>query len=89
MVNESLNLDGESSEQVRKSETLGDKALIVLTAGVSQPGHADLQRKLGRLSTHGQPIIVEKSAHLIPFEQPQAVTNAIRSVFDSIIAAHR
>jgi pimeloyl-ACP methyl ester carboxylesterase len=89
MVNESLNLDGESSEQVRKSGTLGDKALIVLTAGVSQPGHADLQRKLGRLSTHGQQIIVEKSAHLIPFEQPQAVTNAIRSVFDSIIAAHR
>jgi pimeloyl-ACP methyl ester carboxylesterase len=86
MVNEDLSSD-ESIEQVRKSGNLGDKPLIVLTAGRSQPQHADLQRRLVQLSTHGQQIIVEKSAHLIPFEQPQAVTNAIRSVFDSI--AHR
>jgi hypothetical protein len=87
MVDEGLSFDGESSEQVRQSGNLGDKPLIVLTAGVSRPGHAELQRKLAQLSTHGQQIIVEKSAHLIPFEQPQAVTSAIRSVFDSIIAA--
>jgi|HubBroStandDraft_1064217.scaffolds.fasta_scaffold14753_4 pimeloyl-ACP methyl ester carboxylesterase len=89
MVDEGLSFDGDSREQVRESGNLGDKPLIVLTAGVSRPGHADLQRRLCRLSTHGQQIIVEKSAHLIPFEQPTTVTNAIRSVFDSIIAAHR
>jgi pimeloyl-ACP methyl ester carboxylesterase len=89
MMEEGLSFDRESSEQARKSGDLGDRPLIVLTAGLSRPGHADLQRKLVRLSTHGQQIIVEKSAHLIPFEQPQAVTNAIRTVFDSIVSAHR
>ena len=88
MVDEDLSSD-ESSEQVRKSGNLGDKPLIVLTAGLSPPRHADLQRKLVQLSTHGQQIIVEKSAHLIPFEQPEAVTNAIRSVFDTVMAVHR
>lgn len=88
MVDEDLS-SNESSEQVRKSGNLGDKPLIVLTAGLSGPRHADLQRKLVQLSTRGQQIVVEKSAHLIPFEQPQAVANAIRSVFGSITAAHR
>jgi pimeloyl-ACP methyl ester carboxylesterase len=88
MVDEELS-SNESAEQVRKSGNLGDKPLVVLTAGVSRPGHADLQRQLVRLSTHGQQIIVEKSAHLIPFEQPQAVTNAIRMVFDSVTATHQ
>jgi len=88
MVEENLS-SAESSEQVRESGNFGDKPLIVLTAGVSRPGHAQLQRKLVQLSTRGQQIIVEKSAHLIPFEQPQAVGNAIRSVFDAVTGAHR
>jgi pimeloyl-ACP methyl ester carboxylesterase len=48
---------------------------------------ADRRRKLARLSTRGQQIVVEKSGHDIQLEQPQAVTNAIRSVFDSIVEA--
>ncbi len=102
MLDEDLSFDGESAEQVRKSGNLGDRPLIVLTAGVVGPPDpdmskkdwdaalaalADRRRKLARLSTRGQQIVVEKSGHDIQLEQPQAVTNAIRSVFDSIVEA--
>jgi len=103
-LDEDLSFDGESAEQVRESGNLGDRPLIVLTAGDVGPpdpdmskkdwaaaiaAHAERQRKLARLSTRGQQIVVEKSGHDIQLEQPQAVTNAIRSVFDSVIAARR
>lgn len=100
MLDEDLST-GESIEQVRKSGNLGDKPLIVLTAGVVDPDPdmskkdwdtfrsalADLHRKLARLSTRGQQIVIEKSGHDIQLEQPQAVTSAIRSVFDSTAKA--
>jgi pimeloyl-ACP methyl ester carboxylesterase len=103
MLDEALSFDGESTEQVRNSVNLGDKPLLVLTAGVMDPDPdmskkdwdvyrstlADLERRLARLSTRGQQVVVERSGHNIQLEQPQAVTDAIRSVFDSIIAARR
>jgi pimeloyl-ACP methyl ester carboxylesterase len=82
MVDEEL-ASTESAEQVRESGSLGDKPLIVLTAGIGQnPASAELEQKLTRLSTHSQEIVVPNSGHLIPFEQPQAVVDAIQRVFD-------
>lgn len=84
MVDEGLTLSRTSSEQVRESGTLGNKPLVVLTAG---SGHtkdgADLQRKLTQLSTHSQQIVVQDSGHLIPFERPQVIVDAIQSVLDT------
>lgn len=91
----------ESAQQVRAAGTLGDKPLIVLTAGRSlnlpdmpaaemQAFRAiwvnELQPSLARLSTSGQRIMVEKSDHLIPFEQPQAIVSAIRQVMETSTA---
>jgi pimeloyl-ACP methyl ester carboxylesterase len=96
MVDEGLNFNKESAQQVRKSGHLGDKPLIVLTASDDPPdldlsakdrkayqsSMADLQRNLAQLSARGRQVVV-KSGHLIPFEQPTAVRDAIRSVFDA------
>jgi pimeloyl-ACP methyl ester carboxylesterase len=104
MLDEYMYFDRESAEQVRKSGNLGDRPLIVLTAGdVGPPDpdmskkdwdaaiaeHAERQRKLARLSTRGQQIVVEKSGHDIQLERPRVVTKAIRSVFDSVIETRR
>jgi hypothetical protein len=41
-----------------------------------------LMVKLTGLSSHSQQIVVPNSGHLIPFEQPPAVVDAIQRVFD-------
>ncbi|MFZ0212483.1 MAG: alpha/beta hydrolase [Candidatus Acidiferrales bacterium] len=82
MIGEEL-ASAESAEQVRESGNLGDKPLVVLTAGIGHtPASVELEQELTRLSTDSQQIVVHNSGHLIPFEQPQAVVGAIRSVFD-------
>ena len=100
IIAETLAFD-ESSQQVRAAGTLGDKPLIVLTAGRSldlpEVPAADmqafrniwvneLQPSLARLSTRGQRIMVEQSDHLIPLEQPQAIASAIRLVMGASTA---
>lgn len=85
MIDEEL-ASTESAEQVRESGSLGEKPLIVLTAGTGHnPASAELEQKLTRLSTHSQQIVVPNSGHLIPFEQPQAVVDAIQRVFDQCV----
>jgi len=82
MVDEEL-ASTKSAEQVRESGSLGDKPLIVLTATIGHnPASAELEQKLTRLSSHSQQIVVPNSGHLIPFEQPPAVVDAIQRVFD-------
>ncbi|HEV3254045.1 MAG TPA: alpha/beta hydrolase [Candidatus Acidoferrales bacterium] len=100
VVAESVAFD-ESAQQARAAGTLGDKPLIVLTAGRSlnlpdMPAAEmqafrtiwvnELQPSLARLSTRGQRIMVEQSDHLIPFEQPQAIVSAIRLVMGASTA---
>jgi pimeloyl-ACP methyl ester carboxylesterase len=85
----------ESADQVRGAGTLDDKPTIVLTAGADSdlPGvpkeDADqffqswvggLQPRIASLSTRGRQIVLLKSHHLIPFEQPQAVVDAVQTV---------
>jgi pimeloyl-ACP methyl ester carboxylesterase len=89
----------ESADEVRAAGNLGDKPLIVLTAGKTvQPlflpkGEsqndlddfhtawvADLQPREVHLSTRGKQIMVNDSDHMIPFERPDAIVNAVREV---------
>lgn len=87
------NFEEKVSVQMRAAGNLGDRPLIVLTAGqpfrVGDP-EADkelvafheiwlhqLQPQLARLSTRGQQVIVENSGHAI---DPDAVLKAIREV---------
>lgn len=94
-----ISLFSESADEVRSSGNLGDKPLVVLTAGKDVPPSSlpegltkkdfddfrtiwvnELQVKESQLSTHGKRIIVPDSDHMIPFERPDAIVDAIREV---------
>jgi pimeloyl-ACP methyl ester carboxylesterase len=70
---------------------LGDKPLIVLTAGKGQevaPPKPNkwmgFQADLASRSTNSKHIIAEKSGHLIQVDQPELVIDAIRQVVDAV-----
>jgi pimeloyl-ACP methyl ester carboxylesterase len=85
-----------SADEARNANTLGNRPLIVLTAGKfdTPPNPADLaearafhqtwvnelQPKLVRLSSRGRQIIVENSGHGIQFEAPDVLIGAIRQI---------
>jgi pimeloyl-ACP methyl ester carboxylesterase len=89
--------DSTSWDQVRAAGNLGDRPLIVLTAG--KPYDPDpllsneeldkqndiwinaLQAEEARLSSRGKQVIVRDSGHMIPYERPTAVVSAIREVW--------
>lgn len=88
--------DSTSWDQVRSAGDLGDRPLIVLTAG--KPYDPDpllskeesdkqndmwinvLQAEEARLSTRGKQVVVPDSGHMIPYERPASVVSAIREV---------
>jgi pimeloyl-ACP methyl ester carboxylesterase len=88
--------DSTSWDQVRSAGDLGDRPLIVLTAG--KPYDPDallskeesdkqndmwinvLQAEEAHLSTRGKQVVVPDSGHMIPYERPVAVVSAIREV---------
>lgn len=88
--------DPEVDGAARSAANLGDRPLIVLTAGkywkpidpvAAQEITAfhetwvnQLQLDLTRLSTNGKQVIVENSDHGIPEEAPEAVVSAVREV---------
>jgi pimeloyl-ACP methyl ester carboxylesterase len=88
--------DPEVDQAARNSGDLGDRPLIVLTAGkywkpddpVFAKQIADfhetwvnqLQPELARLSTSGKQIIVESSDHGIPEEAPESIVSAVHAV---------
>jgi pimeloyl-ACP methyl ester carboxylesterase len=95
----------ESANEVRAAGNLGDKPLIVLTAGKNVDAsqlpaqiskkdmddfHSvwmnDLQVKEAHLSTRGRQIIVPDSDHMIPFERPDAIVDALREVCSTVNA---
>ena len=87
-----------SADEARNANTLGDRPLIVLTAGKFEtplnPADADdarafyqlwvyeLQPKLARLSSRGRQIIIEHSGHGIQFEAPDVLIGAIREIVE-------
>jgi pimeloyl-ACP methyl ester carboxylesterase len=90
-------VDSASWDQVRSAGDLGDRPLIVLTAG--KPYDTDpllskeqsdkqndmwinvLQVEEARLSTRGKQVVVPGSGHMIPYERPDYVVSAIREVW--------
>lgn len=90
----------ETAAQARSAGILGNRPLIVLTAGREfiprDPQGAkeakafhetwvkELQPALARLSTQGHQVIVENSGHGIQFEAPDAILDAIRDVMKKI-----
>lgn len=93
----------ESAKQVRSAGTLGEKPLVVLTAGQNAdekdlpkgfPKQAfedfhvlwvnDLQMREAHLSTRGKRILVPDSTHMIPFERPDTIVNAVREVYAAV-----
>ena len=85
-----------SAAQAHAAGYLGDRLLIVLTAGraytVGEPAEdkelaafheicvRQLQAQLARLSTQGRQVIMENSGHGIAWEAPEAVVKAVREV---------
>lgn len=94
-----ISLFAQSADEVRASGNLGDKPLLVLTAGKEVPQAAlpegmtkkdfddfrklwvnELQVKEANLSTRGKRVMVPDSDHMIPFERPDAIVDALRDV---------
>lgn len=82
--------------------SLGDRPLIVLTAGEkfgTREGAApdetrplreawfETGARIASSSTRGEQRLVPQASHVIQFEQPQAVIDAVRSVVDQVRAA--
>ncbi len=86
---------GRENDRELGAADLGDLPIIVLTAGRAfasstrvradalpkvQHDWVQLQRELARRSTQGQHRVVAGSDHMIPYEAPQAVIDAVRDV---------
>ncbi|MFF0827060.1 alpha/beta fold hydrolase [Brevibacillus sp. NPDC003359] len=77
----------ESFEQARKSKSLGNKPLIVVS-GTLQPHHNPesmsawiaLHKELTKLSTRSRHIIVENAGHAIHIDQPNVVVDIVKDM---------
>jgi len=94
----------ESVAEVRKASGLGDRPLIVLTAGnpldpdpiltseqmdkLKNLWIYDLQVQEAHLSTRGKQIIVPDSTHMLLIDRPGAVVSAIREVYSATAVRH-
>jgi pimeloyl-ACP methyl ester carboxylesterase len=92
--------DPEVDDAARRSGSLGNRPLVVLTAGQPFVPPDDrerqeaanfheiwmhqLQPQLAALSTRGQQIIVPNSGHMINFDAPDEIVKAIRNVVDEV-----
>jgi len=92
--------DPEADEAARSAGTLGDRPLIVLTAGQywkpDDPAAAkeiaefhevwvnQLQPDLAHLSTNGKQIVVENSDHGIPEQAPESVVGAAHEIVTDV-----
>ena len=90
----------DSCTQLRESENkLGNKPLTVITAGnqsdLKKAGSqewvdqfvsawCDLQKDLATKSTRGKRVVAEKSGHMIIFEQPEIIVDAVREMVEQI-----
>jgi pimeloyl-ACP methyl ester carboxylesterase len=73
-------------------DQLGDRPVIVIThterfpgpAAVLEDGWADAQARIAAQSTHGKLLVATGCNHMIPFEAPDLVVDAIRQVVTSL-----
>jgi pimeloyl-ACP methyl ester carboxylesterase len=84
--------------EVPPGATVGALPLVVLTAGRREAMEGippaddaafrdlwarELQPELARLSSRGRQVVVPDSGHLIPWQQPRAVVDAVREVVEA------
>ncbi|MGD6875094.1 alpha/beta fold hydrolase [Bacillus infantis] len=79
----------ESLQQLKDTRRRLDVPLIVLSAGKkahysaeSQALWNDMQRELLEISSHGELVIAENSAHYIQRDEPEVVVDAVRKLID-------
>jgi pimeloyl-ACP methyl ester carboxylesterase len=93
-------VEPESYAQAHSAGGLGDRPLVVLTAGKplsfgdaemarqaaawQQVWIHEIQAKLARLSSHGRQIIVENSDHGIVEQSPEALVQAVQEILNEI-----
>jgi len=95
-VDESATVDKSVAEATDAAPSLGEKPLIVLTAGARQhPGFTKGQAKrvdeqfnkfgagLTDLSENSKHVVAKDSDHYIQFDQPELVVDAMRQVVDA------
>src|SRR5262249_54680792 len=83
---------GPSAEQARAAGSLENLPLIVLSAGLGHQGvpteaqqiNVELHGELAQRSTRGRQVVVWDSGHMIPFEEPEAVIEAVREIVDEV-----
>jgi pimeloyl-ACP methyl ester carboxylesterase len=55
---------------------------VPVTHEPTQPEWLEAQQRLATLSSNGRLIVAEKSGHMIQFDQPQIVVDAIEAILD-------
>ena len=81
-----------SFEQLREVTSLNNLPLIILSQGSKAPEVSDervqrwaeLQSDLTRISLDSKRIVAEKSGHLIPFDQPELVVDAVKQLVEKV-----
>jgi len=69
---------------------LGDLPLVVISRGVrdpmngepTQPEWLEAQARLLALSTNSQSVVAERSGHMVQFDQPQIIVDAVRKMLE-------
>ena len=84
------------AEQRRAAYPLGDRPLVVLTAGNAEYGPGEqameedrrrAQAALARLSRRGRQVVVTGSGHHVHIERPDVVADAVREVLAAAVRA--
>lgn len=89
--NEAIDRIPEAMRQPQGYGMLGDLPLVVLRRGkeAAPPSEEDLswrsfQASLAKLSTRGQLIVAENAGHVIPYDSPEVVADAVKKVLGEV-----
>ena len=56
--------------------------LAVISTPNEAPGYLELQAKLMALSRSSEQVVAENSSHMVPIDEPEVITQAIRKVVE-------
>ena len=70
------------SEVGEHAYPLGDMPLAVISTPNEAPGYRELQAKLMALSRSSEQVVAENSSHMVPIDEPEVITQAIRKVVE-------
>jgi len=70
----------DAARAVAAIRTLGDIPVVVISGGDQPPAILEAHRALARLSSRGRTIVASRSGHWVPYDEPELIIEAIRSV---------